>query len=86
MSVTVNIFHFKVNNMTNNSSIVIGNGYHNSHSVEEQSHGNVTAIGDEGSIASKLDNILKDTALIEQSEFDNSDNIYVGRKKDEQGT
>ena len=77
MSVSVNIFVFKVNNMTNNASIVIGNGYHNSHSSETQSHGNVTAIGDEGHVDAKLENVLKDTALIEQSEFDNSDNMYI---------
>ncbi|MGV3489193.1 MAG: spore germination protein [Tuberibacillus sp.] len=83
MSVSVNILHFKVNSMTNNASIVIGNGYHNSHSVEEQNHGNMTAIGDEGTIDSKLENYMKDTALIDQSEFENSDNIYVGKNKDD---
>ncbi|WP_407058267.1 spore germination protein [Tigheibacillus jepli] len=75
MPVSVNIYLFKVFNMTNNASIVLGTGFHNSHSSQTQSKGNLTAIGDQNDVVPEVNNMIHDEDLLDQNEIGNSDNM-----------
>ncbi len=79
MSFTVNINNFRVNNMINNASIIIGPGFHNSHSSSTKLIGNNSTEGDEAPALADMKILSSDSDINDQSEVATSDPVAANQ-------
>jgi|GEM_PF-1208166 len=77
MTFNVNIYQLRISMMTNNASVVIGPGYHNSHSSTTKLEGNNSTVGDHAPVSALTNNTSFDSDVNDQTEIANSDNIYA---------
>jgi hypothetical protein len=79
MSFTVNINNFRVNNMINNDSNVIGPGFHKSHSSSTKLAGNNSTSGDDAPALADMKILNNDSDIADQSEVGTSDPATVNQ-------
>ncbi|MBM7644649.1 hypothetical protein JOD45_000842 [Scopulibacillus daqui] len=75
MSFIFNIRNIKINNMSHNASVIIGPGYHNSHTASSKSQGGNNSIGDQSPVSGLFNNQLYDPDINDQSEVANTDSV-----------
>lgn len=78
MSITINLFYFKVNSISGNGSITIGPGTHNSHTANDKSQGINSSYGDTSPAEALMDNVYIDPDVNDQSDIANTDSVYQG--------
>ncbi|WP_433742557.1 spore germination protein [Falsibacillus pallidus] len=69
MQTVINIFSIKVNSVSNNGSINIGEALHNSPTANHKSQGQTTAYGDYAAPASAMENVYIDPDLNDQGDI-----------------
>lgn len=78
MSITINLFYFKVNSISGNGSITIGPGTHNSHTANDKSQGINSSYGDTSPAEALMDNVYIDPDVNDQAAIATADSTYQG--------
>ncbi|MEH7440758.1 spore germination protein [Bacillus sp. JJ1122] len=78
MSITINLFYIKVNSISGNGSITIGNGIHNSHTANDKSQGINSSYGDTSPAEALMENIYIDPDVNDQAAIATADSTYQG--------
>ncbi|TLS34959.1 spore germination protein [Pseudalkalibacillus caeni] len=77
MPVFNNIFNSKINNVTNNGSIIYGNGFNNSHTANTKAVGSNTTLGDFSPANGLTNNNYIDPDISDQGQLANPANGVV---------
>jgi hypothetical protein len=78
MPTIVNLYCMKVNSISGNGSVTIGEAIHNSHSSKNKSQGLNSSYGDTSPTESIMENILIDPDVNDQSEIGSADSTNLG--------
>ncbi|WP_423408141.1 spore germination protein [Heyndrickxia sp. MSNUG] len=78
MSITINLFYIKVNSISGNGSITIGNGIHNSHTANDKSQGINASYGDTSPAEALMENVYIDPDVNDQAAIATADSTYQG--------
>lgn len=78
-SVIINVYSLKINCISGNGSITIGEALHNSHTANSKVQGVNSSYGDLSPTEANLQNILIDPDVNDMTEIGASDNAITGR-------
>ncbi|WP_425463997.1 spore germination protein [Oceanobacillus piezotolerans] len=78
MHITINLYNFKVNSISGNGSITIGEAFHNSHTSKIKSQGVNSSYGDLSNNEAMMENIYIDPDVNDQTDIGNSDSPNIG--------
>jgi hypothetical protein len=73
MQPVINIYTLKINSISGNGSVNIGESFHNSHTANSKSTGANTSYGDEAPSISTMKNLYVDPDVNDQSQIKSSD-------------
>jgi hypothetical protein len=73
MQPVINIYTLKINSISGNASVNIGESFHNSHTANSKSTGANTSYGDEAPSISTMKNLYVDPDEYDQSQVKGSD-------------
>lgn len=73
LGTSINIFAMKINSISGNGSVNIGESFHNSHTANSKATGTNASYGDEAPPISTMKNIYVDPDVNDQGEIGNSD-------------
>lgn len=76
MGTIINIFCMKINSVSSNGSVNIGEALHNSHTANTKAQGGNTSFGDTSPTQSNMKNVYVDPDMYDQTETANNENIY----------
>ncbi len=76
-STIINLYYLKINSISGNGSITIGEAAHNSHTANNKSQGINSSFGDTSPAESIMENFLNDPDVNDQTELGNSDNTNM---------
>ncbi|WP_428908260.1 spore germination protein [Niallia sp. Krafla_26] len=79
-SVVINLHHLKINSVSGNGSITIGEASYNSPTFYNKSQGINSSYGDTSPTEVIMENLLNDPDVNDQTEIGNADNAYVNSK------
>ncbi|MCM3620355.1 spore germination protein [Sutcliffiella horikoshii] len=71
MPTVINIYNMKVNNITNNGSVNIGESFHNAHTANSKSQGKNASYGDLAPSSSGMENVFIDPDVNDQTDIAN---------------
>ncbi|MDZ5470268.1 spore germination protein [Bacillus sp. 31A1R] len=77
MSTIINLYFIKINSISGNGSVTIGEAIHNSHTSNNKSQGLNSTYGDTSPSEAMMENIYIDPDVNDQSEYGNTDNVGV---------
>ncbi len=75
MATSINIYNLKINNISNNGSLNIGDTLHNSHSANSKSTGGNSSFGDTSPTTAGMENVYIDPDLNDQGDIGNPANV-----------
>ncbi|PFA63023.1 hypothetical protein CN378_18465 [Bacillus sp. AFS015802] len=78
MQTVVNLYCMKVNSVSGNGSITIGEAVHNSHTSNNKSQGINSSYGDTSPTESMMENVYIDPDVNDQSDLGNADSVNAG--------
>lgn len=78
MSTVVNLYCMKVNSISGNGSVTIGEAIHNSHTSNNKSQGFNSSYGDTSPTESMMENVYIDPDVNDQTDIGNADTSNVG--------
>ena len=78
MHITINLYNLKVNNISGNGSITIGEAIHNSHTSKIKSQGANSSYGDASNNEAMMENIFIDPDVNDQTDIGNVDSTNNG--------
>jgi hypothetical protein len=78
MQITINLYNLKINNISGNGSITIGEAIHNSHTSKIKSHGANSSYGDASNNQPLMENIYIDPDVNDQTDIGNADSVNLG--------
>lgn len=81
MSIVINLYYLKVNSISGNGSITVGEATHNSHSSKNKLQGLNSSYGDLSPTEGMMENIYIDPDVNDQTEIGTSDNAYVNQPR-----
>jgi hypothetical protein len=73
----INIFNMKINNITNNASVNIGESLHNSHTANTKAQGTNASFGDVSPPLAAMKNIYIDPDINDQADIATVDSAYT---------
>ncbi|MBS4192733.1 spore germination protein [Bacillus sp. FJAT-49705] len=76
-SIVINLYYIKVNSISGNGSITIGEATHNSHTASNKSQGINSSYGDTSPTEAMMENIFIDPDVNDQSAIGNTDTANV---------
>lgn len=76
-SVVINLHFLKINSISGNGSVTIGEAAYNSPTAYNKSQGINSSYGDTSPTEAFMENFLNDPDVNDQTEIGNSDNSYV---------
>lgn len=76
-SVVINVHFLKVNSISGNGSITIGEAFYNSPTSNHKSQGINSSFGDTSPTEAIMENILNDADVNDQSSIGNADNACM---------
>lgn len=76
-SVIINLHYLKINSISGNGSITIGEASYNSPTAYNKSQGANSSYGDLSPTESNMENLLNDPDVNDQTAIGNTDNAYV---------
>ncbi|MCA1038287.1 spore germination protein [Bacillus infantis] len=80
MPLIINMYCMKVNSISGNGSVTVGEATHNSHSSKSKSQGITSSYGDTSPVEAFMENIYIDPDVNDQTDIGTSDNAYVGAR------
>ena len=75
MPSVINIYNVKINSISSNGSVNIGEALHNSHTAHSKSTGTNSSYGDVSPASSKMRNIYIDPDTNDQTDIANVDHV-----------
>lgn len=78
MPTVINLYCMKVNSISGNGSITIGEASHNSHTANNKSQGINSSYGDTSPTESQMENVYIDPDVNDQSSLGTIDSTEVG--------
>jgi hypothetical protein len=78
MPVTINLYYIKINSISGNGSVTIGEATHNSHTSKIKSQGVNSSFGDTSPNEAMMENIFIDPDVNDQTDIGNSDSTNIG--------
>ena len=75
LATVINIFAMKINNISSNGSVNIGESFHNSHTSNSKSTGTNSSIGDNAPPTATMKNIYVDPDVNDQNELGNVETV-----------
>lgn len=75
MPTVINIYTLKINSISSNASVNIGENFHNSHTANTKSTGANTSYGDEAPPISTMKNVYVDPDGNDQNEIGNTESV-----------
>ncbi|MGX1194187.1 hypothetical protein RKD52_002739 [Metabacillus sp. SLBN-84] len=78
MPTVVNLYCLKVNSISGNGSVTIGEAIHNSHTSNNKSQGLNSSYGDTSPAEALMENVYIDPDVNDQTDIANSDPISIG--------
>ena len=75
----INIYSLKINNVSNNGSINIGDALHNAHTANTKSQGTNSSFGDISPTESTMENVFFDPDLNDMGDIANPANFYYSQ-------
>ncbi|KKK39045.1 hypothetical protein WQ57_04450 [Mesobacillus campisalis] len=79
-SCVVNVYYLKINSISGNGSITIGEAAHNSHTANSKSQGTNSSFGDYSPSDALMENLLNDPDLNDQSDLGNVDSTNINKE------
>ncbi|WP_210023071.1 MULTISPECIES: spore germination protein [unclassified Paenibacillus] len=79
LSTVINIFSMKINSISNNGSVNIGESFHNSHTANSKTTGENSSYGDHAPPTATMKNIYIDPDVNDQNEVGNVDNVNANQ-------
>ncbi|ATH92496.1 spore germination protein [Bacillus glycinifermentans] len=76
-STVINLYYLKINSISGNGSITIGEAAHNSPTSNNKSQGITSSFGDTSPTESIMENFLNDPDVNDQTEIGNSDTANI---------
>ncbi len=73
MPTVINIFALKINSISSNGSVNIGESFHNSHTANTKSTGANSSYGDHAPPNAQMENIYIDPDVNDQNEYGNTE-------------
>jgi hypothetical protein len=78
-SIVINLYNLKINSISGNGSVTIGEATHNSHTAKSKVQGVNSSYGDLSPTEANLQNILIDPDVNDMTDIGNADSTNVGR-------
>ncbi|MEH7180143.1 spore germination protein [Neobacillus vireti] len=78
-SIVINLYNLKINSISGNGSVTIGEASHNSHTAKSKIQGVNSSYGDLSPTEANLQNILIDPDVNDMTDIGNSDSTNIGR-------
>ncbi len=78
MQTIVNLYYMKINSISGNGSVTIGDATHNSHTSNHKSQGINSSYGDTAPTEALMENVFIDPDGIDQTELGNTDATTTG--------
>ncbi|WP_100330668.1 spore germination protein [Bacillus xiapuensis] len=75
----INIYSLKINNISNNGSINIGDALHNSHTANTKSQGANSSFGDISPTESNMENVFIDPDVNDMGDIANPANVNAAQ-------
>lgn len=79
LSTVINIFSMKINSISNNGSVNIGESFHNSHTANSKSTGANSSYGDHAPPTATMKNIYVDPDVNDQNEQGNTETVHANQ-------
>ncbi|WP_421385475.1 spore germination protein [Bacillus salacetis] len=79
-STVINLYYLKVNSVSGNGSITIGEAVHNSHTANSKSQGTNSSFGDTSPTEGIMENILIDPDVNDMAAIGTADSTNIGFK------
>jgi hypothetical protein len=79
-SCVVNVYYLKINSISGNGSITIGEASHNSHTANSKSQGTNSSFGDYSPSEALMENLLNDPDINDQSDLGNVDSTNINKE------
>lgn len=76
MQTVINIFSFKINSVSNNGSVNIGEALHNAHSALTKSQGQNSSYGDYAPPNAAMENVFIDPDVNDMGDIANPSNVF----------
>lgn len=80
MPTNINIYSIKVNSISNNGSINIGDALHNAHTANSKSQGVNSSYGDTSQAMSGMENVYIDPDVNDQGDIANPANVNANQR------
>ncbi|WP_062349947.1 spore germination protein [Bacillus kwashiorkori] len=77
MQITINLYYLKINSVSGNGSVTVGEATHNSHTANSKSQGVNSSFGDLAPAEGMMENIYIDPDVNDQSDLGNIDSTNV---------
>jgi hypothetical protein len=77
MQTVINLYYLKINSISGNASITIGEATHNSHTSNIKSQGVNSSYGDTSPTEAMLENVYIDPDINDQSDIGNVDSTNI---------
>lgn len=77
MQTVINIFSFKINSVSNNGSVNIGEALHNAHTANTKSQGQNSTYGDLAPANAAMENVFIDPDVNDMGDIANPSNVYT---------
>lgn len=78
MQTIVNLYFIKINSISGNGSVTIGEATHNSPTANNKSQGQNTSYGDTSPAESTMENVFIDPDVNDQTGIGNNDSVIAG--------
>ncbi|HYK71594.1 MAG TPA: spore germination protein [Pseudoneobacillus sp.] len=78
MQTIVNLYYIKINSISGNGSVTIGQASHNSHTANNKSTGINSSYGDAAPAEALMENVYIDPDVNDQSDLGNIDTTNAG--------
>jgi Spore germination protein gerPA/gerPF len=76
MQTVINIFSLKINSVSNNGSVNIGDALHNAHTANTKSQGQNSSFGDYAPPTAAMENVFIDPDINDMGDIANPSNVY----------
>ena len=80
MQTIINIFSLKINSVSNNGSVNIGEALHNAHTANSKSQGQNSSYGDFAPPTAAMENVFIDPDVNDMGDIANPSNVFSNSK------